>query len=218
MSEFEPHDPFAFTILFAVTILAAVATLAGYVRGLTGYGGPAVIILVLAPFFSPACVVREVLLSDFGAGCKMVPAAADDMAARLCAVLVLGTVGALALDLYAVITVDPEIMRRVVAGVAGGFRLRAVPLLPVAFAAGFGAGCITGATLIAFPMMAYLLALPVAAARSRANGVWWGFLVTFVLLEKSGNANYRRESRCCWRASNPARSHSRLLLDPKCRS
>jgi uncharacterized protein len=167
-------------------ILTVVALFAGFVRGFTGFGGPAVMVLAMVPFFSPLSVVTKVVVIDLVANVKMMPSTSHEIDVPVVVAITLGSLLGAPLGLYLLEVVDPVLMKRVTAVVAmtctiammTGWRFKRMPSTATFALAGAAAGIILGATLIAFLMMVFLFASPASAAVSRANAVMWGFVMT----------------------------------------
>lgn len=171
-------------------IVAVVAVLAGFVRGFTGFGGPAVMILILAPFYAPLSLISKVLVIDFFANIKLVPATAREVELRTVVPVILGTLIGGPFGFYALNNVNPEVMSRLIAVVAGcltvvmmgGVRFARIPPAWMHLSLGVVAGVVLGATNIAFAAAIYFLAMPGLAASGRANIVLWGFVTSIVLI------------------------------------
>ncbi len=175
---------------FAVAVLSLAALVAGFVRGFTGFGGPAVIILALVPFYAPISVLVKVAAIDVFANFALIPSAIADIDRRVVTALTLSSVAGLPFGMYAVYEVDPVLMKRVIAVVATactivmltGWRFKEVPSILLHAVVGFVAGVILGATLIAFFIMMFLLASPVSAAVSRAHVILWACVMNVAFL------------------------------------
>ena len=100
-----------------------------------------------------------------------------------------GLVG-LPIGVYLLAVTDPMVMKRAVAGAVAvcvvimlfGVRLREWPPIVVQLVVGVLAGVVLGATYIALVAMIFFFALPVSGAQSRANAVFWGIVLSFVLI------------------------------------
>lgn len=166
------------------------AFIAGIVRGFSGFGGPAVMILCLVPFYSPVSVLSKVAMIDLSANIKLLPSTWNEVNWHTTGWFVATAVVGIPIGMYALNTVDPIIMKRVIAGVAAcgtvvmliGWRLTRMPPLWVTILVSFAAGIILGATMIAFVAVVYLLLTPAPAAETRANIVYWGFPTTVLLI------------------------------------
>ena len=63
-----------------------------------------------------------------------------------------------------------------------GGRFRASPPIAVHLAVGFLAGVVLGATYIALVAIIFFFSLPASGAESRANSVFWGVILSCVLI------------------------------------
>jgi uncharacterized protein len=182
-------------------IVAVVAVFAGFVRGFTGFGGPAVMILTLVPFYAPVSLLPKVIVIDYIANFKLLPATARDIDRRTAGPVILGTLVGAPFGFYALNSVDPEIMGRAITLIAGGLtlvmmsgvRFTRIPPVWLHVSAGVVAGLVLGATNIAFVAAIYFLAMPTPASSGRANMVWWGFLATTAVITAHialGNLNW----------------------------
>ena len=102
-----------------ILLVGAVALFAGAVRGFTGFGGPAIMIVVLTQFYSPASVLAMVMMIDFIANLQLVPTSYRDISWRTAGPLTAASVAAIPIGLYALLAVDPMIMKQVIAAVVG---------------------------------------------------------------------------------------------------
>ena len=179
---------------FAVTILTVAAFAAGFVRGFTGFGGPAVMILLLVPFYAPISVLVKVAAIDILANFALVPSTIGEVDKRVVSAITLSAVAGLPFGMFLVFEVDPLLMKRAIAVIAGactvvmlaGWRFKELPSLLVHAVVGFASGVILGATFIAFFIMMFLLASPASAAVSRANVIFWGGVMNVTLISMFG--------------------------------
>ena len=184
MRDLTLDDPLILALVIPVILFA------GLVRGFTGFGGPAVIILTLIPFFNPVSIISKVLLIDLVANVTLLKSTSHEVDWHAMHTVCMFSFLGAPLGLYVLDTVDPEIMKRVVASVAAlctilmiiGMRFPRKPPPWANALAGLIAGFTLGATLIAFVIMMYFFASPVSAAISRANGVFWGFAMSGLLV------------------------------------
>ena len=173
-----------------ILLVGAVALFAGAVRGFTGFGGPAVMIVVLTQFYSPASVLAMVMMIDFVANLRLVPTSFRDINWPTAGPLTAASVAAIPIGLYALLAVDPMVMKRVIAAVVGlsalallaGWRYRRPATVAALIVVGGLAGMVLGATYIALVAMVFLYAGPEATTTSRANGIFWGFVTGLVMI------------------------------------
>lgn len=174
--------------LIAVAVLAALA--GGFVRGFTGFGGPAVMILILVQVFEPLSVLTKVMLIDLIANVSLLGSTRGEVNWRVTGLMLLGSLVALPLGVALLESGDPAVIKRFIAGVVGvcaiamltGWRYRRTPSAWVTVGIGLMAGIALGATFIALVAMVFFFANPSSANISRANAVYWGFFTVVPLL------------------------------------
>lgn len=173
-------------------VLAGIAALAfacGFIRGYTGFGGPAVMVIVLTYFFSPISVVGKVLIIDTVANLQLVRTTLREVNWRQNTILVASTVLATPFGVWALNNVDDSLMQICIAALAlacaaallTGWRFKTAPGTVLLVCVGLTAGFTTAATGIALLMMAFLFMLPGSAATSRANAVQWLLVMTVLV-------------------------------------
>lgn len=174
--------------MWAIALGSAIA--AGFVRGFTGFGGPAMMILVLVQLFDPLSVVAKVVLIDAVSSLTLLPSTAREVDRRLIFVIIVSSILGVPFGVHALVELDPLTVKRAVAGVAAacavlmlmGFRLSSMPPLWVHALVGFFSGVVLGATFIALTMIVFLFGCPARAAVSRANALYWSFSVSIVII------------------------------------
>ena len=175
--------------MIALTVAAALS--AGAVRGFSGFGGPALMALVLTQFYSPLSVVTKIAIIDAMALLLLlVPSTAREFNRRVIAVVTLSTLVGLPIGAYLLTQTDPVVMKRAIAGVVAacviamllGGRFRASPPVAVHIGVGLLAGVVFGATYIALVAVIFFFSLPASGAESRANTVFWGIVVCVVFI------------------------------------
>ena len=166
---------------YAPEILAlavAIAAVAGVVRGITGFGGAMVMSPPLALILGPLVTVPVVLLLE---GVGATPMVFETR--RLVRWNVIGPILAMALVMvpvgaYALLVVDPQVMRRVIAGVVilfsllllRGWRFAGAHRRSTGLGLGAFSGSMVGATSMGGPpVILYLLAGPDPIDVTRAN-------------------------------------------------
>ena len=173
-----------------IAFTAAVALAAGFVRGFSGFGGPAIMVLVLTQFYSPLSVMTKVVIIDTMSFLLLVPSTIREFNGKLLAVLIPATILGLPIGVYLLTVADPLVIKRAVAGVVAacvvmmlvGVRLRERPPIVAQVLVGVLAGAVLGATYIALVIMIFIFSLPVSGAQSRANAVFWGVIVSIALI------------------------------------
>ena len=173
-----------------VLLLLATTVVAGLVRGFTGFGGPAIMMLVLSQFYHPASVFVLVLLVDVVTNVQLFVASFRDVRWRTAGPLAVASIVALPAGVYVLLFVDPMMIKRSIALVVGisagvmlaGWRYRREAGLLLTAGVGIVGGVIAGATFIALPIVIFLFAGPALAARARANTIAWGLCTSSVLV------------------------------------
>ena len=173
-----------------IALTAAIALVAGVVRGFSGFGGPALMALVLTQFYSPLSVLTKVMIIDAVSFLLLVPSTAREFNRRVFAIVTLATLAGLPVGTYLLLEMDPLVVKRAVAAAVAacvvvmllGRRFRAPPSVAVHIAVGVLAGVVLGATYIALVVMIFLFSLPASGAESRANAVFWGLVISAVLI------------------------------------
>jgi uncharacterized membrane protein YfcA len=165
--------------------LAAVSLGAGYVRGFTGFGGPAFILAILTLFYTPLAVLPKVLIVEFASSAYLFLNIRHRIDWRSTASLALPTMLTMPLGHWLLLTTDPLSMRRVIAAIIlatcvamlVGYRYRR-PLGAVAMGLlGIVSGVVFGATYIALVVVATVLLGPYDKHEARTLIISWTFLV-----------------------------------------
>jgi uncharacterized protein len=171
-------------------IAAAVALVAGVIRGFTGFGGGATMVLVLTQFFDPTSVIARMVLVDLVANVRLLPTTWREIDWRAGGTMTLVSCLAIPLGIGLLLIADPMIMKKSIAVVVAisalalltGYRFKAAPTMPALIVVGVIAGVIMGATYIAVMFMIFIYSLPGPAAVTRANGILWGFATTVAMI------------------------------------
>ena len=173
-----------------IALAGATALVAGVVRGFSGFGGPAIMVLVLTQFFSPLSVLTKVVIIDAVSYLLLVPSTVREFNRRVIATVTLPTLVGLPIGTYLLTVLDPAVTKRAIAVAVAvcvivmllGGRFRASPSIAVHVAVGLLAGVVLGATYIALVIMIFFFSLPASGAESRANAVFWGITLSYVLI------------------------------------
>ena len=82
--------------------LAALTTaaVAGFIRGFTGFGGPAVMILVLVQFYAPVSVLTKVAIIDAVANVKLLPNTVREVDRRVTTCLIISSLAGAPIGIY----------------------------------------------------------------------------------------------------------------------
>lgn len=173
----------------SIAAASAMALVGGMVRGFAGFGGPAVMLLVLTPFFNPLSVLSKVMVIDLAANLKLLPNSFADVDWPLCLTVSAASLVGILGGTYALLSVDGEIIKQAVALVVAGctavmltgWRYQGRPGRLVQILAGLLSGFALGATCIALVAMLFFFAGPARPAQARANAIYWA-LITMVFL------------------------------------
>ena len=165
-------------LIFAI----GVSLISGVVRGFTGFGGPAIMVLAFTQFYSPVSVVGLVLLVDYAANFQLAIGAVRRTRWRTTAPLTIASVISLPLGVHLLQSVDPLFMKKGIALTAGlcvcvmlcNWRYKREAGMVVSAIVGLIGGAIVGATFIALPIMIFIFAGPSNATVARANAITWG--------------------------------------------
>jgi len=155
-----------------------IVTVAGLVRGTTGFGGAMLMTPVLSILFGPVPAVVTALLLETAAALVMFPDALPKATWRTLLYLTLPAIITVPLGGYLLLTVDPAIARKMISAVVivfssmllFGLRYNGSPRIVTSLALGSVVGALLGATSVgAPPVILYLLSGPDSAAVTRAN-------------------------------------------------
>jgi uncharacterized membrane protein YfcA len=153
-------------------------TLAGFVRGVTGFGGAMLMSPILSALIGPVPAVVTALILETAAALIMFPDALPKAKWRTLLYLTLPAVITVPLGGYILLTLDPKAARTMIAAVVIvfssmlllGFRYSGSPRAATSIALGSIVGVLLGATSVgAPPVILYLLSGPDPATVTRAN-------------------------------------------------
>ncbi len=172
------------------TLVIATSLTAGAVRGFTGFGGPAIMVLVLTQLYAPASVLALVLLADYAANMQLFPAAVRHATWRSLLPLVIASIVAIPFGVHILQGVDPLWLKRGIALLVGActclmlanWRYRHETGMATTAVVGLVGGVIVGATFIALPIMIFFFAGPSPAAQARANAITWGLFASTAMI------------------------------------
>ena len=165
-----------------LALVTATCLISGLVRGFTGFGGPAIMVLVLTQLYTPASVLALVVLVDYAANLQLAPGAFRQTTWRATGPLIGASLLAMPIGIYALQVVDPVLLKRGIALLTGGctcvllanWRYRRQAGITISVVVGFISGALVGATFIALPLMIFFFAGPSPVAEARANAITWG--------------------------------------------
>jgi uncharacterized membrane protein YfcA len=159
-------------------MVIVVVTLAGFMRGVTGFGGAMLMAPPLSMLIGPVPTVVTALILETAAALVMFPDAWPRINKRILLYLTIPACFSVPIGGYLLVTLDPFIARKVIAGVVVVFSLGLLlglrysgpqrPLTSVAL--GGVVGVLLGATSVgAPPVILYLLSGPDPQVVTRAN-------------------------------------------------
>jgi uncharacterized protein len=158
--------------------VSAVVMLAGCMRGITGFGGAMLMAPPLSILLGPVPAVVIALTLEISAALVMFPDALPKINLRALAYLTVPAVFTVPIGGYLLLTLDPGIARRMIAGVVVvfslvllfGVRYSGSPRPATSLVLGSIVGVLLGATSVgAPPVILYLLSGPDPQAVTRAN-------------------------------------------------
>ena len=163
-----------------MTLLATIGivSMAGFVRGVTGFGGSMLMAPILSVLIGPVPAVVIALLLETAAALVMFPDALPKVRWRTLIYLTLPALLTVPLGGYLLLTLDPGIAQKMIAGVVVvfslllllGVRYSGSPRAATSIVLGGLVGALLGATSVgAPPVILYLLSGPDPVAVTRAN-------------------------------------------------
>lgn len=173
-----------------ITLVGLAAMLAGFVRGFSGFGGPAVLLMLMLPFYSPLAIVPKIVVIDLACNLHLLPTSFREVDMKTTWPWFVASALAVPFGHLLLLSSDPEPMRQfisIVVAVAAvvmlaGWRFRRTPPFLVGILVAFIAGMLMGAFYIALIMMWFFFSLPHSAATSRAHAIFWAFVTGTMLL------------------------------------
>lgn len=159
-------------------LAALVAALAGVVRGITGFGGAMVMAPPLALLLGPIVAVPVVLLLESVAAAPMLRQTMPLVGWRVIGPICLAACAAVPLGVHLLVSTDPQMLRRAIAGIViifsllllRGWRYAGPQRLVTSLGLGALSGAMTGAISVgAPPVILYLLSGPDRVETTRAN-------------------------------------------------
>ena len=163
-----------------MTLLATIGIVAagGFVRGITGFGGAMMMAPMLSVLIGPVPTVVTTLILETAAALVMFPDALPKARWRTLAYLTLPAIATVPIGGYLLLTLDPGIARKLIAGVVVvfclmlllGLRYSGSQRAATSIALGSLVGALLGATSVgAPPVVLYLLSGPDPVPVTRAN-------------------------------------------------
>lgn len=164
----------------------AVGICAGFVRGLTGFGGPAFILAVLTLFFTPMVVVGKILIVEFIAGSYLLVKTWKLIRWKQTLALAIPTMATMPIGYQILTHTDPDVMRRLIAAativscilMVAGWRYPKRLGYPGLIATGLIGGVVLGASYIALVVVAVILMGPYKKQELRGLFISWGWVTS----------------------------------------
>ncbi|MFT5112853.1 MAG: putative membrane protein YfcA [Parasphingorhabdus sp.] len=169
-------------------LFAGACLLAGFLRGFAGFGGPAVILLLLTHIFSPIQLVFKIVLIDALVNVHLLPSTIKQANWRTVAILTVSTLVSMPLGMYLLNHMDPVWVRKAVGVISAictlwlisGYRYKSSLSVIKLIAIGLFSGVIFGATYLILVIVVVLLAGPDKASVTRANIILWAFMMALI--------------------------------------
>lgn len=174
-----------------LAIAAAMAVLAGLMRGFTGFGSAMLMAPVFAILFGPAQTIVIIIFMELAVSVQLTPSALRDTEWRFVAPMSIAAGLFMPLGSLVLVNVDGAVLSRVIAGVVvafvltllTGWRYTGAKKPAVATAIGALSGAMMAATSIGGPpVLLYMLSGPDRAITNRANIITYLTLTQIFLL------------------------------------
>lgn len=181
-------DPDIFTVKLAIA--AAIAILAGLMRGFAGFGSVMMTAPPYAILFGPLEMIGVISLMEFAANFQLVPGALRDVEWRFVRPLAIGAALGMPLGSAILLNADTDMLTRAIAIIVivfvgvlmTGWRYTGEKKPAVALGLGaISGGMMTTTAIGGPPVLLYMLSGPDAAYRNRANIIVY-FGITGVLM------------------------------------
>jgi len=164
---------------------AAVSLCAGFIRGFTGFGGPAFMLAILALFYAPITIIGKILVVDLASSSYLFAKIRRQINWKPTLALAIPTMASMPLGQWLLLNTDPVNMRRIIAAVILvtcllmliGVRYKRPLGIPVMIGLGIVSGLVFGATYIALVVVAAVLMGPYDKNAARTLIISWAFLV-----------------------------------------
>jgi len=169
-----------------IVVTAGVALAAGFIRGATGFGGPAFMLATLTIFYTPLTILGKVLVVDLASSAYLFKMVFKRIEWRSTFALAIPTMITMPAGQWLLLHLDPLFMRRAIAMLILatcllmllGLRYKKPMSLLSMFLLGGLAGLVFGATYIALVVVAAILLGPYGKDRSRTLMISWAFFVS----------------------------------------
>lgn len=166
-------------------VTAAVSLGAGFIRGFTGFGGPAFMLAILTLFYTPIAIIGKILVVDLTSSSYLFLKIRNEINWKHTALLAIPTMITMPLGQWLLLTIDPSYMRRVIAAIILGacivmllgIRYKRPLKFPALIIVGMVSGIVFGATYIALIVVAAVLLGPYGKNTARTLIISWTFIV-----------------------------------------
>lgn len=180
--------------LFYYAAIIPITVLGGFARGVTGFGGPFVMLPIFNLFYPPTTSIVIVLTVNLIANIKLLPDAWRNKTNHASIPLAVGTIPFLPIGSYILLTIEPETARMLINAVILASALLLLtgwrytrPIGKVGYAAvGALGGLVLGATSIAVQVALFLQAGRDNALQGRANFIVWVFYSSVMVIAFTG--------------------------------
>ncbi len=167
-----------------LALTLGVGLAAGFIRGLTGFGGPAFILAALTLVMTPMAVIGKILIVELIAASYLVVRCRQLIRWRATLALALPTLATMPIGYWILVHTDPETMRRLIAAaiilscllMGSGWRYQQPLGRAGLICTGIVGGIVFGASYIALLVVAVLLMGPYQKHYLRALFVSWGWM------------------------------------------
>ena len=167
---------------FIVTALVAFG--AGFIRGFTGFGGPAFMLAILTLFYTPLVIISKILVIELIASSYLFANIWRTINWRNAMALTLSSIIIMPLGQWLLLEIDPQVMRRAIAVIIltmclimlFGYRYQTPLSVAKMVAVGLISGIVFGATYIALVSVAAILLGPYDKHQARTLLITWAFL------------------------------------------
>lgn len=174
----------------ALALTLAVGLGAGFIRGLTGFGGPAFILVAMSMAFAPMAVIGKILIVELIASSYLVVQSRQLVRWRDTLALAVPTIATMPLGYWVLTHTDPDLMRRLIAGaiivscilMSGGWRYHKPLGRAGLIVTGAVGGIVFGASYIALLVIAVLLMGPNQRQYLRGLFISWGWMTAVAFL------------------------------------
>lgn len=178
-------------------VMIPAAIFGGAIRGFAGFGGPLFMLPIFNLFLPPVASVWIMMWVDISANVQLLPEARRDSSRAVVIPLTIGTLIAMPLGIYLLLTTDPRWMKHVISGailaaaliLLSSWRYHGPLNSRIYGAVGAFSGLVLGATSIGVVAPLFLSASAHTAKENRANFIAWlipGNILLAVVLTANG--------------------------------